>query len=481
MSTIAHESGLALSQLEVSRVDLPSKQCNPRLSALTFVVADTLAVSLTILISAIASLVSGGQLSIAEYFHFSAVLVLFAAVNAMNGLYPGVTLSAVTEIRKLFAGTTLVFLVLWACALFQDQQTRVIFLSWAFGLFAVPLTRAAMRHLLSRTDWWGYPVIVFTDGESGREVVRTLKAHPERGLRPVAVFDDQLPNSHSLCGVPVLGAWVDSARFRKNISHAIIACRERGQVDPIKWIEAQHLEFTNLIVVSGLPGCFSSEVLDFCRLSAVQIRNNLTLPGPRVAKRIIDLTLALTIAVLSFPLLAIIALVLKLESSGPMLFSHCRIGRGGKRFRVWKFRSMVADGDRVLARHLELHPEAREQWEADRKLRVDPRVTRVGRLLRRTSLDELPQLWNVICGDMSLVGPRPIVQDEVARYGQHYSLYRQVTPGLTGLWQVSGRNKLTYAERVALDTYYVRNWSPWLDIYLLMRTVLVVLRAEGAY
>lgn len=142
---------------------------------------------------------------------------------------------------------------------------------------------------------------------------------------------------------------------------------------------------------------------------------------------------------------------------------------------------MMPNADCVLSQYLEKHPEMAEEWKRDHKLRNDPRVTRIGRLLRKTSLDELPQLWNVLRGQMSLVGPRPIVYEEIAKYGDGFPLYSQVLPGLTGLWQVSGRNNTTYDERVALDAYYVRNWSPWLDIYLLARTVTVVLRREGAY
>jgi lipopolysaccharide/colanic/teichoic acid biosynthesis glycosyltransferase len=142
---------------------------------------------------------------------------------------------------------------------------------------------------------------------------------------------------------------------------------------------------------------------------------------------------------------------------------------------------MVQNADRLLHEYLQQHPELREEWERDQKLRNDPRITRVGRFLRKTSLDEFPQLWNVLLGEMSLVGPRPIVEDEVKRYGSLFALYTKVRPGLTGLWQVSGRNDTTYAERVAMDAYYVRNWSPWLDLYILARTVWVVLFGKGAY
>jgi len=142
---------------------------------------------------------------------------------------------------------------------------------------------------------------------------------------------------------------------------------------------------------------------------------------------------------------------------------------------------MVANAEEVLAKHLKRDPALRAEWKASHKLRHDPRITAAGRFLRRTSLDELPQFWNILTGEMSLVGPRPIVSEEIPRYGEAYAFYKRVTPGLTGLWQVSGRNRLPYEERVALDTYYIRNWSPWLDLYILARTIPAVLFARGAY
>jgi lipopolysaccharide/colanic/teichoic acid biosynthesis glycosyltransferase len=142
---------------------------------------------------------------------------------------------------------------------------------------------------------------------------------------------------------------------------------------------------------------------------------------------------------------------------------------------------MFQDAHFVLEQFLEDNPDARDEWERDQKLRYDPRVTRIGRFLRKTSLDELPQLWNVLRGDMSLVGPRPIVTKEIEKYGPYFGAYTMVKPGITGLWQVSGRNNTTYDERVQLDAYYVRNWSPWMDLYLLIRTIRIVLFAHGAY
>ena len=170
-----------------------------------------------------------------------------------------------------------------------------------------------------------------------------------------------------------------------------------------------------------------------------------------------------------------------MTSTGPAFFGHKRIGQHGKQFKAWKFRSMYTNSDELLAEHLAKNPDARDEWERDHKLKNDPRVTRIGNYLRKLSLDELPQVWNVLLGEMSLVGPRPIVEKEVKKYGQVFKQYISVKPGITGLWQVSGRNDIGYDQRVQLDLFYVRHWSPWMDLYILGRTVITLICGKGAY
>jgi lipopolysaccharide/colanic/teichoic acid biosynthesis glycosyltransferase len=191
--------------------------------------------------------------------------------------------------------------------------------------------------------------------------------------------------------------------------------------------------------------------------------------------------LALGLLALSFPFALAIALAILLETRGPVFFAHERIGKGNRRFRLWKFRSMIADADAALEHYLREHPDLRAEWEVTHKLKDDPRVTRIGRLLRRSSLDELPQLLNVLRGEMSMVGPRPIVAAEVAKYGPAFELYTQVRPGLTGLWQVSGRNDTSYRRRTELDSDYILHWTIGTDLLVLLKTVRVVLFGHGAY
>ena len=204
-------------------------------------------------------------------------------------------------------------------------------------------------------------------------------------------------------------------------------------------------------------------------------------PGARALKRILDVIVATLLLVPALPLSAVIALAIVLENRGPIFFAHTRIGQGRRRFRLWKFRSMVVDADAMLARHLAAHPDDSAEWREMHKLKMDPRVTRVGRFLRRCRLDELPQLINVLRGEMSMVGPRPIVEEEIPKYGAVFALYTQVLPGLTGLWQVSAHTHTSYRERTELDLQYMRNRTIWMDLVVLLKTVRVVTFGRGAY
>ena len=197
-------------------------------------------------------------------------------------------------------------------------------------------------------------------------------------------------------------------------------------------------------------------------------------------KRICDVLGAMALGIVFSPLMAIIVLLMRREG-GPMIYRHRRVGRNGKVFECLKFRTMVPNAEQVLRDVLERHPELKAEWLRDHKLRNDPRVTALGRFLRRTSLDELPQLWNVVRGEMSLVGPRPVVREELMRYGRNLRVYLSAKPGITGLWQVMGRNDTDYRRRVAMDVCYVRNQNLLLDLYILLKTTRVVLGGGGAY
>ena len=364
--------------------------------------------------------------------------------------------------------------------------------SWTLIVFSVPIARRVVKSVMLRHGTWREPTVVIGTGSIAREAAEAYAHDRYLGYEIIAFLDPALradgERSIELEGrkIPVLpmnGAERDTlSRFGS--PHVVVALDAEEVADNENLIERLCLATRSLDVISPLRGLpinntrlahfFSREVL------ALRIHNNLARPWARYLKRLFDLAAASAILVLVAPLMAVIALLLRLEG-GPVLFAHQRVGREGRLFPCYKFRSMVPNAKEVLERLLAEDPEARAEWERDQKLRNDPRITRLGHVLRKLSLDELPQLFNVLKGDMSLVGPRPVVSEELERYGDAKVYYLMVRPGLTGLWQISGRNDVDYDQRVALDTWYVRNWTLWNDIVILFKTLVVVPSRAGAY
>lgn len=412
----------------------------------------------------------------------------FVLLNVELSLYPGVRLSPVEEFRRLIVSVTCMFIV-WVIGVslltgHVWEQIWFLIAVWLVCVVTLPVGRGWARYLLGRYTPWGIPVVVCGDGTVTLRLFSWLRANRQLGMRPVGVIGDQAEIGGAPDGDRYLGGWQNAhlAAVEHSVYWAIVVPVEGDANSTFTRIADYLYTIPNVHVVSeltGVPDHWSPQQLD--GLSGVHLRQNLMLPLPRVTKRCMDLIASVIGGIMLLPLLFYIAVAVKMSSRGPILYAHDRIGKNGRHFKAWKFRSMFENSSDVLEYFLEQHPDLRMEWEKDHKLRYDPRVTRIGRFIRKTSLDELPQIWNVIRGEMSLVGPRPIVTAEIAKYGPYFGLYTMVTPGITGLWQISGRNNTTYDERVQLDAYYVRNWSPWLDMYLLIRTIRIVLFADGAY
>ena len=461
----------------------------PWLTLATLVSIDVICLSLAGMTSVWLRLTFNGQFAPSLYWRLWPLIGFFVVAYALANLYPGIAMSPVEELRRLTLTTTLLYLILGSSIfLFREVAlySRAAFLmAWLLSLVFVIIGRYVLRSLCARQKWWGYPVIVMGAGQTGEMVIRTLQRQPSLGLKPVAVLDDDASKHGSLAGVPVIGGVAMAPALAKDlkIPYAIVAMPGVARGRLLQLLERYGRTFAHLMIIPDLFGMASLWVAarDLGGVLGLEARQQLFLPGPRLVKAILDKGLVLLIGLSLLPLIGLISLLVAWDSPGPIFYRQTRIGRGGKLFKAWKFRSMVVNADQALERYLAEHPDLRVSWERDHKLKDDPRITRIGRWLRRTSLDELPQLWNVLRGEMSMVGPRPIVHEEVWRYKDKFDLYMQVLPGLTGLWQVSGRNNVTYDERVNFDTYYVRNWSVWLDIYILMRTLKVVVAGDGAY
>jgi Undecaprenyl-phosphate galactose phosphotransferase WbaP len=415
------------------------------------------------------------------------ILMAFPALF-FERLYPGLLIHPAEEMRRVFHSLSAVFLI-WATTAFLwrtgGAYSRAAFLvAWAASAPAILLSRYLARRWFLRRDWWGVPAVILGSGPTAQRIARKL-SNGALGLRVAGVFSESEILSWAHDMPPVLGdiSAATNVVGARVAQYAIVAVTSKSNLELRTIIEDYCRGFGHVLLIPDMTGVCSLGV------TARDVRGELGLELPQrlfhfgssLAKRLLDLTASAGLIILLAPIFALIALAIRLTSKGPAFYRHLRHGRDGKAFRAIKFRTMVSDADRVLADYLAAHPEDLPEWGRDHKLRKDPRITAVGRWLRRSSLDELPQLINVLMGQMSLVGPRPIVNEEIPKYGRGYDLYIRVLPGLTGLWQVSGRNNTTYEERVALDEYYVHNWSVWLDLYILVRTIKTVATAEGAY
>jgi Undecaprenyl-phosphate galactose phosphotransferase WbaP len=403
------------------------------------------------------------------------------------GLYPGIGLHPVVELRQVtkVGGIALLAATLSRLLTAGGAAHAAFFAAaWLASLPLVPFSRILVRKLCAKRLWWGYPALIVSCGATAEAVARVLVMSPHSGLRPAASLDPTGETRAQDRSLPALDLRsVDRFIRDHRIRHAVLSLPDLSRDQVARLLEFFSGRIPHLMLVSNLsdlPTLWNTS-RSCGALNGMELRNGLMLAVPRAMKRAIDLALTSAALACSLPLFVGVGLLIKLTSRGSVFYGHKRIGLQGRKFKAWKFRSMYCDGDRILKEHLEANPAARVEWERDQKLRDDPRVTPVGGILRRLSLDELPQLWNVLTGDMSLVGPRPIVDAEVEKYGKVFPLVKGVKPGITGLWQVSGRNDTTYGQRVNLDQYYVRNWSPWLDVYILAKTVAVVLNRRGAY
>lgn len=413
-------------------------------------------------------------------------VVVWVIWRAYQGLYPGYGKSPQTELRLHTISTVQVALVQLAAALtLQKLGTSAagIISVWFLILVLALVARYLLRTLMIRMGHFGRPVSIIGAGQTANILIQHLLQNPAYGLRPIAAYDDNIRlQGTSLHGIPVLGK-IEEALLTPLTEQAFVSIPSaRGEVQrnlintiysvfPITWMVPDLFDVPNQGMQPHNVGSIAS----------LEIKNNLRSVRSRAVKRSIDFVGALLGTFLITPILLLIALAIRLDSPGPAVYRARRLGRDGELFDCFKFRSMHRDAEAKLKEVLDADPALKAEFEATHKLKEDPRVTRVGAFLRKTSLDEFPQLFNVIRGEMSLVGPRPIVKAEIEKYGEVYEIYKQVRPGMTGYWQANGRSDTSYDERVAMDKFYVANWTLWLDIIILMQTVKVVLLSRGAY
>lgn len=413
-----------------------------------------------------------------------------------EGLYT-MRLSFWRETRRLVRAATLAFLLTLAIVslgkMSGEVSRTVLMLGYMVSVILLPMGRLAVKTLFARVGLGIQPVLILGAGKTGKIVANALLREKYLGYSVAGFLDDDSVKRVRGAQVktmlfPVLGGFSDSEKVmeKTGIRHLIIAAPGMPGHELAALVNRLQQRAASVTVIPDLFGVpvmgveadysFDDQMLSF------RIKNNLASRWNMLAKRTFDLIAGILILVAALPIMAIIAAAIKLDSAGPVFFSHRRIGRGGKEFECHKFRTMRPNNEEVLSTYLSSNPKARQEWDTFAKLRSrDPRATRVGQFLRRFSLDELPQIFNVLKGEMSLVGPRPYLQREFVKLESHAASILLSRPGITGLWQVSGRNEINFKGRLDLESWYVRNWSLWLDITLLVRTVGVVLARRGAY
>ena len=397
------------------------------------------------------------------YWRLWPALVAFVLLNAAFRLYqgriayPAAPVLPVDEMRRLFYSSFLTHVGIVAYLALAHQTLKetsrvLIVCSGALTAVLAQPARDLVRCLMFKVKAFRVPVALTGPTAAVRRLTAALERDVYSGFRPVGEGASS-----------ILFSCEDMDTFRRHYPeyaqrYAHVACLPATGSLPVA--DARPL------LIDGIGGF---EFLNQRRMYLL-----------RSEKWLLDKILATVVLVFSLPVFALVPVLIKLTSRGPVFYRHTRLGKKGRPLRVWKFRTMYVDADERLRAILATDPARKAEWEANFKLSDDPRVTPVGRWLRKTSLDEFPQLFNVFAGDMTLVGPRPIVAGEVAYYGDAYDTFASVKPGVTGLWQASGRSDTDYARRVALDIHYILNWSPWLDLWILKKTLWAVLFMRGA-
>lgn len=427
----------------------------------------------------------GGRYVMSTYLSMWPFLLVFVSLASVMRLYhgsliyPGMTLDPVEEMRRRVYTVLVTYLLLFGyLTMFRNVESYsrvVIVVSMTLNFFLIGFFRLLVRKMLKWLNIGQIPVLIAGAGNCGRKLADEIRGDAHYGLRILGFLDDNPAVENrlgSLADAPAIAART-GARF-------IICCLPPHVI--MEHVRSYMKHFPRILFMTdsiGIPVAWGTPVC-MREFGGLEIRNQLLRPLPRLMKSILEFILACICIVMLIPVFLILALLVKLSSKGPVLYCADRLGKNGTHIRVWKFRTMYINADEQLEQLLANDPKLAMEWSKNFKLEHDPRITPIGRILRKTSLDELPQFFNVITGELAIIGPRPIVEAEVAIYGENYEVFARVKPGITGLWQVSGRSETTYEKRIVLDIWYIMNWSVWLDIHIFFATIAEVLKCRGA-
>ena len=430
-----------------------------------------------------------GEINYKSFVTYWPYLPIFVMIFWILKLYPGIALAPAEETRGFTIASFLAHMGINVSRYILDNSIDSISAAFTFSFVFSPvvlmLSRDIMRALIAKLRMRGIPAVIFGAGSTGRIVADRMLNAKKVGYIPVLILDDNPWCGDSYRDIPIIHDTRLGPELveKYKIKMAIVAMPTLDQMEMTRLINYSVSAFRYNVLI---PDFFSINniwvaIRDFDGILGLATSHRLKMFWNLAIKRFLDLAMVTLGGLVFLPFLLLLALLVRLSSPGPVLYGHKRLGLNGKHFNAYKFRSMVKDADQKLRSILDADPRLREEWEASHKLKDDPRVTAIGKLLRRTSFDEFPQLINILKGEMSLVGPRPVTDAEIEKYGENARRILTVKPGLTGLWQVSGRSDTDYAERVSYDLYYLQSWSVWLDLWILYRTPGAIFKGKGAY
>jgi Undecaprenyl-phosphate galactose phosphotransferase WbaP len=449
--------------------------------------SDTVALLFAFLIAEYIRLGDFDNLNRLFYVNFLCIpILLLLGIFSNSRLYPGIGISATEELRRLSISTSLLFLIVIALTFLLKTTAifsrLVFFMAWLIALFLIPLARHLIRWICIHLRIWGEPVGVagFPDRRVA-EIANFFTRFPQKGLLPKAIFVNE-PDRLESGDYQIFSDQPVPASFHQTLKTVLVVVSDWNWVGDN--IDRYRDVFERVVLIRPQRDNFSlsdSIALDFNGVMGFQVQQNLLNPWSMAFKRLIDIAISSLCLLIGTPFAVIIYLFIHFDSPGGIFYRQPRLGYGGKTFRLLKFRTMQTNGDEIFSERLKTDKAFRDEWKKYQKIKIDPRITRVGSFLRKYSFDELPQLWNILKGEMSIVGPRPIMLNQKEMYGLDFKNYARVRPGVTGLWQISGRNHTTFARRTEFDMEYIQRWSVWLDIYIIFQTFKEVFARNGAY
>ena len=425
-----------------------------------------------------------------EIYVYGVVPIVFLTILLLNNAYSVVTPYWDTMknlFRSITIGVVVSIVLMYTGHVINDVSRLFVAFAYICMLVFIFSERFIVGKILSKTGYLRIPILLVGAGKTAELVKRSLDRMPITTYKIIGYVDDNPKSSSIAKEYSCLGAFKDVESVIKDTGvQTVLICapglESKKLVSLINRLQVLVKRVAFVPELFGLPASnITARGMMEEQAVVLRVQNNLARKSNRIIKRMFDIVVTICGGFFILPFMLFIAVIIYLDSEGPIIYKQKRIGQNGKEFNFYKFRSMVKNADTILEEYLNTYESEKIEWQKNFKLKNDPRVTKIGRIIRKTSIDELPQLWNVLIGDMSLVGPRPLLPNEVERYNSYIEDYKLVLPGLTGVWQVSGRSDTTFEQRAIMDSWYIHNWSIWIDIVYLLKTVLAVVKSKGAY